>query len=138
MGNITRDEDFVNALTIPLSSWQARNWDPKVGSDSFGEFCDALTTGAGLEDAVNEEALAFPWPSNPTKTFAQFSTYAAYIKSNISTLCPPDFTQDECFGTDVGSVGDMNDLEEAGWKSWTYQYCTEWGYFIGVSASGGD
>jgi hypothetical protein len=25
--------------------WQAKNWDPAVGSDGFQQFCDALTSG---------------------------------------------------------------------------------------------
>lgn len=132
--NITSDADFVNALTIPLSSWQARNWDPAVGSDRFTEFCQAITasakgTFAALTQAI--ESTAFPWPSNPGKMFEGFSSYAGYVKQNISTLCPPDVSHDECFGTVYD--GSEDSLDEAEWRSWTYQYCTEWGYFIGVS-----
>ena len=35
----------VSANTMhqsPLGAWQAKNWDPEVGSTEFDEFCDAL------------------------------------------------------------------------------------------------
>ena len=29
-------------MQSPLSTWQAKNWDPAVGSNEFEEFCEAL------------------------------------------------------------------------------------------------
>ncbi|ORY83593.1 serine carboxypeptidase S28-domain-containing protein [Leucosporidium creatinivorum] len=140
--NITLDTDFVNALSIPLGSWQARNWDSEVGSSAFFDFCDTLTADpeevtklGGLTTTVLEfVAQAFPsWPKDPRKTFASFSAYAAYSKDKIASMCPEDEEQDDCFGTDAyGGDG----LEEAPWKSWSYQFCTEWGYFMGGAPEG--
>ncbi|KAI5476322.1 hypothetical protein MNV49_007893, partial [Pseudohyphozyma bogoriensis] len=137
--NVTLDEDFVNTLSMPLGSWQARNWDPKVGSTEFFSFCDALTSPSDeLAASLNpdEELLlsAFPpFPSDPRKTLASFKAYAAYIQENVASLCPPDEDQNDCFGTDLYE-GDG--LDDAPWKSWTYQYCTEWGYFQRAAPEG--
>ncbi|GAA5967319.1 hypothetical protein JCM3765_005600 [Sporobolomyces pararoseus] len=129
--NVTNDADFVNALTVPLGSWQARNWDPKVGSKTFDRFCDALTASPTVTSARTIESELLPsWPSNPRKRLAEFTNYANYIKEHVAAKCPEGIEQDECFGTDV-YVGDG--LEEAPWKSWAYQFCTEWGYFIGAA-----
>ncbi|GAA5821942.1 hypothetical protein JCM10212_005156 [Sporobolomyces blumeae] len=130
LANVTDDRDFVNALTIPLASWQGRNWDPAVGSKSFSRFCDSITDESDERDIDAFEALVLPhWPSNPRKQLAAFAKYATYIKEHVAARCPDDVDQDECFGTDVYH-GDG--LEEAPWKSWSYQFCTEWGYFIGA------
>ncbi|GAA5922676.1 hypothetical protein JCM1841_001100 [Sporobolomyces salmonicolor] len=138
--NVTDDADFVNALSLPLSSWQARNWDPAVGSSTFFRFCDALTnttTTPSLSiDFPTDSLLSYVlphWPTNPRKQLAAFSSYASFIKEHVAALCPDGAEQDECFGTDVYE-GDG--LEEAGWKSWSYQFCTEWGYFIGAPPKG--
>lgn len=128
--NVTQDADFVNSLSIPLGSWQARNWDPKVGSKTFYRFCDALTSDSttSFPSSFPIESELFPsWPSNPRKQLAAFSNYANYIKEHVASSCPEGVEQDLCFGTELYE-GDG--LEEAPWKSWSYQFCTEWGYFI--------
>ncbi|KAM0790107.1 hypothetical protein ACM66B_005434 [Microbotryomycetes sp. NB124-2] len=131
LGNVTSDVDFVNALTIPLSTWQARNWDREVGSTAFAEFCDSIVTNTTPSEPAEHllSAVQDAWPSNPGQAFAKFASYGAYIKANVSTLCPDGATQDECFGSDVY---DGFSLEDASWRSWSYQVCTEWGYFIGA------
>lgn len=166
--NVTLNEDFVNALALPLGSYQGQNWDDKVGSHGFQKFCRAIEEDkepssvfalpAPLEKAISDLAFRFPsWPKDPRNKFAQFASYAAFIKENIASACPKDVKQDDCFGTDeVGGSG----LEEAPWKSWSYQFCTsrlpspsfeslspfppsstsptgtEWGYFIASAPKG--
>lgn len=126
LGNITSDADFVNALAIPLGSWQARNWDPAVGSTRFFKFCEALTPPPPATHDDNNStpvtASVFPsLPGDPKKALESLQGYANYVSEHVAPLCPPDATQDECFGTDEYG-GDS--LEEAPWKSWSYQFCT--------------
>ncbi|GAA5976385.1 hypothetical protein JCM11641_005997 [Rhodosporidiobolus odoratus] len=142
--NVTRDDDFVNALAIPLGSWQARNWDPKVGSHLFSAFCAAIEEdkpASALPDIPNvfEAVLdklshllpaSLTWPKDPRSRYSAFSSYAAFIKEHIASACPEGMPQDACFGTEVY---DGTGLEDASWKSWSYQFCTEWGYFIGAA-----
>ncbi|GAA5913102.1 hypothetical protein JCM8208_000741 [Rhodotorula glutinis] len=144
LDNVTSDADFVNALAIPLGSWQARNWDGAVGSSRFDAFCAALTNttsstssaaASSLSDslaaAVGLGAVAFP--QDPRKAIASLATYAEYIKQHVAVLCPPDEAQDACFGTDEYPGDALDDYE---WRSWAYQFCTEWGYFIGAAPEG--
>lgn len=43
-----REKMFMVALfKSPLEAWQAKCWDPVVGSDRFDEFCDALSKPFG-------------------------------------------------------------------------------------------
>jgi hypothetical protein len=129
--NVTLNEDFVNALALPLGSYQGQNWNDKVGSHGFQKFCSAieedtepssvLALPAPLEKALEDLAIRFPsWPKDPRSKFAAFTSYAAFIKEHIASACPVGVEQDACFGTDdVGGTG----LEEAPWKSWSYQFC---------------
>lgn len=124
LGNVTQDDDFVNALSMPLGLWQSKNWDPTVGGDvQFDEYCAALALDGGKKASL--------FPGDPRN---RFEHYATYVKSKIASLCPPSMTQDKCFGTQDVVHGDS--LAEAPWRSWTWQYCTEWGYFIGAAPEG--
>jgi hypothetical protein len=136
LGNITQDVDFVNALTIPLGSFQAKNWDDRLSSPTFDVFCDIVgrngtgELGGGLEEQNNfgrRNQMIFGGTSNrhdPAEEFIKFSTYARYIRDNIAGLCPPEMSQDECFGSsnEVGEDGEDSDI--GSFKSWTYQVCT--------------
>lgn len=61
LAELKHDDDFASVLAVskiytnptisqyktfhlqtPLGAWQAKNWDPAVGSDRFQEFCDTL------------------------------------------------------------------------------------------------
>lgn len=127
---MTLDTDFVNALQMPLGAWQGRNWDSEVGSSEFFEFCDKVEEGErgdgidGLAEAAVEQAMRalLPGLPNPSKRFASFMGYAEYVKDNIASMCPEEEgEQDDCFGTGM-YTGDG--LEEAPWRSWSYQFCT--------------
>jgi len=149
LGGISRNEDFVNALTLPLGSWQARNWDPAVSTDAFFEFCDQLVGNedddegeagvaerayAQLGDALFD-ALGFALPSWPGRSFASFSNYAAFVKENIAAACPEEEDQDFCFGNAEYSDADTS-IKGAEWKAWPAQFCAEWGYLQGGAPEG--
>ena len=143
LDNVTSDADFVNALAIPLGSWQARNWDGTVGSSRFDAFCTALTNttsstsspaASSLADSLSALDLgASSFPQDPRKAIASLATYAEYVKQHVAPLCPPDEPQDACFGTDEYPGDALDDYE---WRSWAYQFCSEWGYFIGAAPQG--
>jgi hypothetical protein len=129
--NVTLDVDFVNTLALPLGAWQAKNWDESVGSSSFDEFCDAITSTDEGGELVSTflEGLGFPsLPTDPRKAFASFSGYAKYIQQNIVAMCPAGASQDECFGTAAyEQIG--TSVEEGKWKAWPYQFCTGQSHF---------
>ncbi|ORY33065.1 serine carboxypeptidase S28-domain-containing protein [Naematelia encephala] len=111
--------DFGEVLQSPLGLWQAKNWDPAVGSEAFYGFCDALTAGG----AASQIGLV--------RIPAAVVNFAGYIKTEVVTTCPPG--QDEksiqdCFGSDNDAKFQVTDLSQT-WRLWLFQVCTQWGYF---------
>ncbi|KAI0260905.1 peptidase S28 [Gloeopeniophorella convolvens] len=119
------DEDFVSVLEYPLGAWQAKNWDPAVGSTRFDEFCAALN-GATPTLADTQRTLALPGglPVN-----IALLSYAQWIRENVVVQCPLDsgWTAEDCFGTGDDTRYQAADLSQD-WRLWVFQYCTQWGY----------
>jgi hypothetical protein len=73
----------------PLGSWQEKNWDPKVGSTTFDQFCESLAKppyasvddSAFLDDAHHDE-------NRLLEAFIDFTVlnYAEYIREVILPL----------------------------------------------------
>lgn len=129
--NLTHIEDLVSLMTYPLGAWQARNWDPDVGSTGFEDFCDDLLRS---DEAAGSTAQ---WPSErkqiPFGTAAKvgvsahtyLENYARYIRENVVVFCKPSQgqTQDDCFGTYDRRSYEKHSLNQT-WRSWTWQYCS--------------
>ncbi|GBE84978.1 Probable extracellular serine [Sparassis crispa] len=129
LAGLEHDEDFVSLLESPLGSWQAKNWDPQVGSTRFDEFCAALSKPLLISnEIVYDEAsktVALPVGLNiPLVVY----NYANYIKQNYVSKCPEDASVEQCFGTYDDVKFQDTDLSEI-WRLWVFQVCTEWGYF---------
>lgn len=131
VANLTHVQDVVSLLTYPLGAWQAKNWDPEVGSTGFDEFCaDLLETGptsaaqwdepVALHTAQHHLSMADRLPSSPSR---YLSNYARYIRESVVPFCSGGQSQDECFGTFGAEAYQRDSLDET-WRSWTYQYCT--------------
>jgi hypothetical protein len=105
LGSITEDADFVNILTLPLSSWQAQTWAVPQAQNGFYKFCSALDRAA-----LSLEAM--------------MSNYASYAIKHIAALCQSQ-NQDDCFGTFDEKRYHGTSLDDK-WRLWTWQYCSEW------------
>ena len=66
---------MLRVAQSPLGSWQAKNWDPAVGSTRFDEFCAALAQPFGGKGS--EQAVALPGGLEVPITVLN---YANYIK----------------------------------------------------------
>ena len=145
--NITHDNDFTGVLTdYSLGSWQGRNWDPAVSSPAFERYCTAVSSKHViypdaeavrpavvqlLEDAYREESSG--------AEINQLLNFIGWANKTIVQSCPPAFgSQDDCFGTHDDSVWQNIDLDQQAWRSWTYQVCTQWGYFYSTRVSDGN
>ncbi|WWC91094.1 uncharacterized protein L201_006035 [Kwoniella dendrophila CBS 6074] len=122
------NEDFADVISGPLGYWQAKNWDPKVGSTEFYHFCDTLTAGKA---GSNIGLISIP---------ASIVNYGKYIKENVVIRCPrsegkPASDIEECFGTSQDSKFRATDLEQT-WRLWIFQVCTQWGYFMPAPLEG--
>ncbi|KAG1889287.1 serine carboxypeptidase S28-domain-containing protein [Suillus subluteus] len=116
--DLAHDDDFVSVLEAPLGYWQAKVWDPAVGSTKFDEFCafldkPILGNGSILSLPVGHEDRLVHLPGGIKLDFSILN-YAQYIK--------------ECFGTYNDSNFLATGLDQE-WRLWLFQVCTEWGYF---------
>lgn len=125
--NLTHVQDFVALLTYPLGAWQAQNWDPKVSSTGFTDFCDNLLGGntASGSNQKDHHSAQHPLFASTHGTPHYTANYASYIRENVLPFCRIDRGQtlDECFGTFNDSDYQQIGLEQT-WRSWTWQYCT--------------
>ncbi|GJE99300.1 peptidase S28 [Phanerochaete sordida] len=145
--DLEHDEDFASVIESPLSSWQAKNWDPAIGSTRFDEFCEFLNKpvlGSEVNSFLASNESAEYDPTTETVTFGNgmqvdFSllNYAKWIKENYVSLCPVDAgaTIEQCFGTYDDSAYSGTSLEDT-WRLWLFQVCTEWGYFFSAPPEG--
>ncbi|KAK8843963.1 hypothetical protein IAR55_006755 [Kwoniella newhampshirensis] len=120
--------DFADVLVTPTGYWQAKNWDPAVGSTEFYNFCDTLTAG-GSDGHLG--LLKIP---------AEIVNYGKYIKERVVSRCPrsegsPASDIEDCFGTQDDSKYRQTDLSET-WRLWQFQVCTQWGYFQTATTDG--
>ncbi|RSH95203.1 hypothetical protein EHS25_000289 [Saitozyma podzolica] len=116
-------DDFADVVGSPLGNWQAKNWDPAIGSDEFQNFCDALTAGgAGSQIGL-------------VRVPAEVMNYAKYIKENVVSKCPEGSSIVDCFGTHDDEKFLDAGLEQT-WRLWLFQVCTQWGYFMPAPLEG--
>ncbi|KJA23225.1 hypothetical protein HYPSUDRAFT_137830 [Hypholoma sublateritium FD-334 SS-4] len=133
LSELEHDEDFVSVLESPLGSWQAKCWDPAVGSTRFEEFCDTLSKPFGK---VTTAALELPYGHDDRKVtlddglavdFA-IVNYGKWIKNHVVSRCPSEGSVEDCFGTYDDEKYRDTGIEQK-WRLWLFQVCTEWGYF---------
>ncbi|KIP05030.1 hypothetical protein PHLGIDRAFT_491601 [Phlebiopsis gigantea 11061_1 CR5-6] len=111
LGNLTHAEDFASLLSNPLGSWQDKNWDPAVNSDSFANFCAAL----GEPSSGSTEIAPGVRVNNATVA------YAAYINRCFSSFDPSQFQ-----ATDLSQT----------WRAWQFQVCTQFGFLFTAPPAG--
>ncbi|KAG2370312.1 serine carboxypeptidase S28-domain-containing protein [Suillus spraguei] len=128
--DLAHDDDFVSVLEAPLGYWQAKVWDPAVGSTKFDEFCAFLdkpilgNRSLSLLPVGHEDRLV-DLPGDIKLDFSILN-YAQYIKENYVSQC--DTSVEDCFGTYNDSNFLVTGLDQE-WRLWLFQVCTEWGYF---------
>ncbi|OCH91247.1 peptidase S28 [Obba rivulosa] len=127
LAELEHDEDFVSLIESPLGAWQAKNWNPEVGSTRFEEFCDTLNEPIfGSPGLSGEQMITFE--SGLSVPLVVYN-YAKYIKENVVSRCPEGMSVEDCFGTwDDTKFQDVSTSET--WRLWAFQVCTEWGYFF--------
>jgi hypothetical protein len=135
---ITHNADFAATLTAyGIGGWQSRNWDPEISDPSFERYCSNVTDGTVLypdtEDLrstisklVEEAEMVVP----PKPLVNQLLNFVGWANVSLVQPCKASSaSQDACFGTFDNAIYQRVGLEQQGWRSWTYQVCTQWGYF---------
>ncbi|KAH9480734.1 putative extracellular serine carboxypeptidase [Psilocybe cubensis] len=138
LGELEHDDDFASVLETPLGSWQAKCWDPAVGSTRFDEFCEALDAGV-LSSTPGLSELPFGHPDRIVQLEDGLAVdlsvinYGKWIKKHIVSRCPEGFSVEECFGTYDDDKYKEDDIDQE-WRLWLFQVCTQWGYFTTAPA----
>ena len=133
--NVTHIPDFANQLASGVGNWQSLNWDPEVTYDEFYFFCDTLSNTT-LQYPHQEskrstaEMLLREGGYEPNMTLTnQLLNYMGYVNHNTKVSCAGDReTQDQCFTNLNSTHYQQTGQDQAEWRSWAYQYCSEWGY----------
>lgn len=134
LGNITYDNDFANQLASGIGNFQSLNWDPEVSSDEFYNYCANISSTDVLYAATESKRktatkLLRAGGYKPKDSLVnQLLNYIGYINTTVVERCPSDSTQDECFSNHNATYYEQDSISQQGWRSWAYQYCTEWGF----------
>jgi len=135
--NITNIKDFGALLAGGITGWQSTNWNPAVGSPAFFEYCGNITSDTLIYPATKDLTAraqtllaAGGYRAQTADLTNHLLNWIGYLRLTQVTPCAEsNSTQDECFN--VNPVAPYQDTTNANWgyRSWTYQYCMQWGYF---------
>ncbi|TCD70549.1 hypothetical protein EIP91_002895 [Steccherinum ochraceum] len=134
LGELEHDDDFVSLISDPLGGWQAKVWDPAVGSNEFDEFCAALDKPIMAHADLLNTTMTYDHDTKMVtlpgglKIALSVLNYAQYVKTKIVSECPPEQGVEECFGTYDDAKFQYTSIFDT-WRLWVFQVCTEWGYF---------
>lgn len=125
------DQNFVDRLYAGLYSWQSRNWDRAIGSGTFSNWCQAITSptlkypsSAAINASAAEILEATGYGGNDTLTL-RLLNYAGYLGAFSAADAGP---VDESASTTASLAETAVPAEQ--FDSWGYQTCTEWGYWV--------
>lgn len=133
--NITYVNDFANVLAGGIAGWQSLNWDPAVSSPAFYQYCANISATSVLYPETetlrsNVSSLITAGKYTASESLVnQFLNYIGYV--NLTSVAPcteEGLSQDECYTTHNATFWEQDDLSQSDWRSWPYQYCTEWGF----------
>ncbi|XMA20160.1 hypothetical protein WAI453_012951 [Rhynchosporium graminicola] len=132
--NVTYDDDFAYVLASALEAWQSKNWNPEINDPSFDQYCGNLTSpkpiypaSKGLSSTVKDLIRKGGYGSETEKLTTPILNWIGWLALNSISDC--EDTQDKCFGKHDRSSYEQDDISQA-WRSWPYQYCTQWGYLL--------
>jgi Serine carboxypeptidase S28 len=138
LSNVTYDNDFAYLLSFGISGWQGRNWDPAVNDPSFSEYCDNITSNdilypeiSSMARSVRNLLSAADYGGQQDILTNRMLNWIGYVNATQVVPCAKkNQTQDQCFSTHNQTYYNQDDLSQS-WRSWPYQYCTQWGYLQG-------
>jgi len=130
--NVTYDNDFAAVVGYGIDDWQGKNWDPDVNDPSFDEYCSNITSSniiyshtKGLTSTVQDLLKKGGYASEIQSLTTPFLNWIGWLAQYAVDGC--EGSQDSCFSTHNATFYAQDDLTQD-WRSWPYQYCTQWGY----------
>ncbi|CAF3638305.1 unnamed protein product [Fusarium graminearum] len=133
-----RDDDFVMTISQGIGGLQSNNWDPASDSSSFGLYCGSVSSDdilfastRPLAPYVKKWLISAGYKKQLKYMTNRFLNYIGYIRSNVesdkSGRCDGK-TLDQCYSI-RGSMNDTKLDPNNMSRQWTYQTCTQWGYW---------
>ena len=130
LGNLSRSDDFANAISWGISGLQGLNWDPAVNDTGFGYYCNNLSSTTQLDPATTslksearELVKAGGYGGEVDHLANQLLNYISYVNATTVQTCG-NKTQDACFTSYNSTFHQLDDLTQD-WRLWAYQYCFE-------------
>lgn len=135
LGQVTRSDDFANALSGGIGGLQGQNWDPALNSTTFGEYCDAISSATIVynatedkKDQATEILQAGGYADEVETLLTPLLNYIGWVnESTVASCTKSGQSQDACFTNYNTTFYELDNLRQT-WRAWPYQYCTEWGY----------
>ena len=129
------DDDFMSTVSYGIGGWQSRNWDPAVNSPEFAEYCGNISSSdieypAYQNRTATAERLisAGGYPDQAATWAPHLLNWAGWLNQNIVTpALDSGETESEYFSQRNATFYEQDDITQT-WRSWPYQYCTQWGY----------
>lgn len=129
------DDDFASVISSPQGYWQNLNWDPAVNDPTFYLYCDNITTDsviyaetADLTASVENLISVAGYGNESDILTTRMLNFIGWLNMTIIAPCVSDgSTEYQCFTSHNSTYYEQDDLSQD-WRSWPYQYCTEWGF----------
>ena len=132
LGNLTRSDDFANAISQGIAGLQSTNWDPAENSTDFGFYCgnvssaDALYPGMERARPQVRDLIVAGGYADDQVLVNQMLNYMGYVNATVVASCQErNASQDSCFTNYNTTFYETDDLDGGSWRSWPYQYCTQ-------------
>ena len=123
-------------LSFGVGGWQGRNWDPAVNDPTFTTYCGNITANTTLYPAdknlTSEVKFLIKqagYGNEISTLVTPFLNYIGYIALTVlGPVAGSGETIDQYYTTFNTSFYAIDDLVGGSWRSWPYQYCTQWGF----------
>jgi hypothetical protein len=134
LGNITQDADFASALSSGIYGLQSLNWDPEDTDDSFYRYCGNVSSSeliwppatTSLDAEVKNLVEAGGYSAELDTMTVQMLNYIGYTKSTtVASWAGSGLSQDTYFTSLNATFFGLDDSSQT-WRSWPYQYCTQY------------
>ena len=134
--DITYDDDFANVLSFGIGGWQGRNWDPAVNDPTFSYYCNNITANSTLyptfrdqTNTVQKLLAAAGYSSQSSHLTTPLLNYIGYVNATIpGPAAEAGETLNQYYTNHNSSFYTQDSIEDGSWRSWPYQYCSQWGY----------
>ncbi|MCJ1479826.1 hypothetical protein MMC13_008512 [Lambiella insularis] len=135
MPNVTYNDDFASIIGAGVGQWQGKNWDPAVNDPLFAQYCSNISTETvlypatvSLKPSIKKILAAGGYADQAASLVPRVMNYVGWLNlTEIAPCAESGQTQDECFSTHNKAFYEMDDITQT-WRSWPYQYCTQWGF----------